>query len=108
MAATAVGPVVESPGLPGGSSALLNITAAQVVKAAPAILIRIIPVIVGTGTLTLNDCATTGAVATANQIAAIPAASMTAGVPIVLEWPCETGIVISTITAGGQFSVSFS
>jgi hypothetical protein len=53
---TQVGPAQASPGLPGGASAWLNITAAQIVKSAPGILYRLIPTNVGTGgALTVND-----------------------------------------------------
>jgi hypothetical protein len=109
MAITAVGPVSVSPGLPGGMYAALNITAAAVIKAGPGLCIRVVPVIVGSGgALTINDVLTVGGAATANQIISIPNTSMTAGVPLFLEWPCGTGIVVSAVTTGGQFSLSFT
>ena len=96
-------------GLPGGASAWLNVTAAQVVKAAPGVLVLIIPVVAGTTEpLTLNDCATTGAADAANQIYSIPAADVTAGVPIKLNWPCGTGIVVSSVPSGGTYSIAYA
>jgi hypothetical protein len=73
----------------GGTKSILNITAASVVKATPGRLVRL-SVLVAGAVGTVNDCATTGAAATANQIAVIPAAVGS----VVLEWPCAVGIVI--------------
>lgn len=73
-----------------GTSSSLNITTATTVKNTPGRLIRISVLVAGAAG-TVNDCATTGAVATANQICVIPA---TVGV-ISLLWPCSTGITIS-------------
>jgi hypothetical protein len=56
-----VGPVVVSAGLPGGSSAALNVTAPGVIKAAPGILMRIAVIAAGSaGNLTINDATSTG------------------------------------------------
>jgi|HubBroStandDraft_4_1064222.scaffolds.fasta_scaffold41602_3 hypothetical protein len=92
----------------GGNNAALNVTATGVVKATPGVVFRIIPTTVGTGTLTLNNSATTGAAATANIIDSIPAASMTAGVPITLEAPFTNGLVVSAITSGGVFTITYN
>lgn len=95
----------------GGLSSALNVTAAAVVKATPGKLAKIIVVIAPTtsGALTVNDAATTGAAATANQVLSIPFGSLTAGQVIDLEWPCGVGIVISAVGGGTpQYSVSFS
>jgi hypothetical protein len=71
--ATNVGPVSASPGLPGGTSAALNLTAAQVVKASPGILFKLLVVAPGTGTtFTVND---SNALVTAQTVTAITAAS---------------------------------
>lgn len=90
-----------------GSVSKLNITAATVVKATSGRLVRIV---IGTaptaGTLSANDCSTTGAVASANQILSVAFGSVVAGSSIVLDWPCATGIVVNPGT-GGVISVSF-
>src|SRR6185437_5142804 len=78
----------------GGSSSSLNVTAAKVIKATAGRLRRITVSDPGTtsGALTVNDCATTGAAAAANQIVSIPFGSLTAGQVINLDWPCAVGI----------------
>lgn len=97
MSQNALGP------LAGGNNASLDITAATVVKATPGTLVRISVVVAGSAAGSANDCATTGAAAAANEIAAIPAA---VGVTY-LAWPCKVGIVIVPGT-GQTLSVSFS
>jgi hypothetical protein len=92
----------------GGNNAALNVTATSVIKASNGNVFRIIPTTVGTGTLTLNDSATTGAAATANILESIPAASMTAGVPITIEAPFKNGLTISAITSGGVFTITYN
>lgn len=86
----------------GGASATLNISAATVVKATPGRLVRINVVAAGSTAGTANDCATTGAAATGNQIASLPNAVG----PIELKWPCATGIVVVPGT-GQTLAVSF-
>lgn len=92
----------------GGSNTALNVAAAQVVKGKPGTLYRILIQAVGTsGTLTINDCATTGAAAAGNQILTLLTANLTVGQVITLDWPCLTGIVISACSGGIVVSVSF-
>lgn len=92
---------------PGGNSTVLAITAAAVVKAGSGTIFRVALAVPGTaGNLVINDAATTGTAVTANIIASIPFGSLTA--PVLLEWPCTNGIVISAIPTGAQVSVSFS
>ena len=100
MAATIVGPVTAgganlaiSSGLPGGVSAAINLTSAQVIKGAPGICVRIS--CLTAGTLTLNDCTTTGAAAATN---AFFSKALAAGEVIELDWPCSLGIVASVVT----------
>lgn len=50
----------------------LNVTAATVIKAAPGRTVRINVIVAGSTLGSVNDCATTGAAAAANQLAAIP------------------------------------
>jgi hypothetical protein len=81
----------------------LNITAATVVKATPGLVFRVSVQVAGTGTGTVNDCATTGAAAAANQIYVIPE---TVGV-VAIDWPCLTGIVVTPGT-GQTVAISWS
>ena len=86
-----------------GTGSKLNITAATAVKAGPGRLIRVSVLVAGSGTGTVNDCATTGAAATANEVFVIPE---TVGV-YTLEWPHLVGIVIVPGT-GQTIAVSYS
>lgn len=86
----------------GGQSQTYNITAATVIKAAPGRVFRVNVQVAGSTTGTVNDCLTTGAAAIANQVAVIPD---TVG-PLLLEWPCATGIVVVPGT-GQTLSVSY-
>lgn len=98
-----------SPGLPGGINEALDVTAPAVIKATPGILVRVQVLVAGSaGNLTINDCATLGAAAVANEIASIPFGSLSLIQPLVLEWPCATGIVLSAIPTGGAVSISYS
>jgi hypothetical protein len=106
MAATIATAAGVSPGLPGGQSSALNLTAAQVIKPAPGVLVTIVCVTPGTGSLTFNDVLTVGAAAAANEI--ITLAAPAAGAVIALNWPCAVGIVASSVPTGGQYSVAFS
>lgn len=110
MAATSVGPVNGiGPGLPGGCSAWLNITSAQVIKASAGILVRVFVNTVGSaGSLTFNDVATVGGAAASNQILTIAYTSLTVGQQMLLQWPCATGIVVSAVPTSGVIAVSYS
>lgn len=94
---------------PGGTSSALNLTAAQVVKAAPGRLCKIL--ITGTigtgGSYTFNDTTTTGAAAAANQILTL-VGTTAVGTIISLDWPCASGIVCSAFATGGAPVVSIS
>jgi hypothetical protein len=72
-----------------------------VLKAAPGSIVRANVLVAGSGTGTINDCATTAAIATANEVAVIPE---TVG-PIAIEFPCLVGIAVQLGT--GQV-VSFA
>jgi hypothetical protein len=80
----------------------LNITVATVVKATPGTIIQLNVVVAGSTTGTVNDCATTGAVAAANEIAVLPDTVGT----VVQNWPCTTGIVVTPGT-GQTLSIAF-
>lgn len=73
-----------------GTSTLLDISAQTVVKSTPGRAVKV-SVLVAGAVGTINDCATAGAVATANEFFVIPA---TVGV-YALDWPCLAGIVVS-------------
>ena len=84
-----------------GLSTALNITAATVIKASAGRLARINVIVAGAAG-TANDCATTGAVASANQVAVIPAVVG----PLLVDWPCVSGIVVAP-GAGQTIAVSW-
>jgi hypothetical protein len=102
------GPTRGSAGL--AVSAMLNVLNAQVVKAAPGILVRVVVVAAGSGgSLTLNDSATLAGAATGNEILTIAYGSLSAGQMLQFDWPCAAGICISAVPSGTpQFSLSFT
>jgi hypothetical protein len=94
---------------PGGNSSTLDVTAAAVIKASPGVLFRIFVVVAGSaGSLTINDLATTSGGAAANQIITIPFGSLTVGQVITLEAATATGIAVTAVTTGGQFTITWS
>jgi hypothetical protein len=94
---------------PGGNRTTLNVTAAQVIKAAPATLYRITVIAPGTsGALTVNDATSVGSATATNEILSVPFGSLVAGQVITLEWPANTGITVSAVPTGGAFSVSYA
>jgi hypothetical protein len=89
--------------LPAAPQAHYNITAATVIKATPGTVLRFNVVVAGSTVGSINDCATTGAVAAANEIASLP---NTVG-PSTLDWPCAVGIVVTPGT-GQTIAVLFA
>lgn len=89
--------------LPALPQTHLNITAATVVKATPGTVLRFNVVAAGTTVGTINDCATTGAAAAANAVAAIPELVGT----VEIDWTFATGIVVVPGT-GQVVSVLFA
>ncbi len=85
-----------------GASVTLNITSATVVKVGAGRTARVSVNIAGSSSGTLNDCATTGAAAIANQIMAIPNA---VGI-YYIDWPHSTGIVVVPGT-GQNVSINY-
>lgn len=89
-----------------GASAALNITAAAVIKATPGRVARISILAPGStsGGFVLNDCATTGAATTANQIFNLPynGTNNIAGAVFNVEIPCAVGIVCSAVPGAGS------
>lgn len=102
----AVGTLISGP----GKLSALNVTAASVVKAGAGRVARVVVLgVVGTGgALTINDCATTGAATTANQIFTA-AGTVAVGTILQLDFPVTTGIVVSAVPTGGtpQFAISY-
>ena len=86
----------------GEETPVYNITAATVIKAGPGVIGRINVIAAGSAAGTVNDCATTGAAATSNEIFSIP---NTVGT-YALIWPTLTGIVVVPGT-GQTLAVSF-
>ena len=96
----------------GGNTLRMNLTAAAVIKATPGRIAKIIINAPGTtsGAFTLNDCATVGAAAAANQIWTLPfgGANNLAGACFELEALCAVGIVLSTVPGAGSPMVTIS
>lgn len=88
-----------------GSASALNITGTVVVKASPGRVCRLNVLTAPSVVLTVNDCATTGAVATANEIVAIPIATAVAGSSFPIDFPCLNGITV--VLGTGTASISF-
>lgn len=93
----------------GGTLSSLNTTAAKVVKATPGRLCKVVVTTPGSaGNLTFNDNnATGGTNVAANQILSLAFGSLTAGQVISLDFPCSTGIVLSSIPTGGNVAISY-
>ncbi|WP_343743372.1 hypothetical protein [Herbaspirillum huttiense] len=91
-----------------GSANKLNISAATVVKATPGRACRlIVQTAPSAGAITVNDTTTTGAAAAANQIFTIAFGSAPAGTIFNLDFPCASGIVISSVGTGGVVAISY-
>ncbi len=94
-----------------GISTRLNLAAAANIKTGAGRVAKIIVNVVGSaGALTVNDCATTGAATTANQIFTIAfnAAAAAAGGVIVLDVPFTVGLTISAVPTGATLAVVYS
>jgi len=86
-----------------GEQSKLNISAATVVKVGPGRVVRVSVVTNGSAAGTINDCATTGAAATANAVFTVPNAAGTH----LLDFPVNDGIVVAPGT-GQVLAVTFS
>lgn len=98
----AVGPGLAVAGI-SGTGNRYNITGPTVVKALPGRAVRFSVIVAGTGVGSINDCATTGAAAVANQIAVTPTTVGT----YPLEWPATAGIVVVPGT-GQTIAIAYS
>ena len=103
MAATLVGPVPASPGLPGGNRAALNVTAATVLKNAPGICVSVAVIVAGSVAGAVYDSNSTTGNSAANQFGTIP---NTVGA-YTFNWPCGSGITAAPGT-GQTLAVSFT
>ena len=79
-----------------------NLTAATLVKAGAGRIIKFAVIVAGSAAGTINDSATTGGAAAANEIAVIP---NTVGI-YSLEWPTVNGLVVVPGT-GQTVAVSY-
>jgi hypothetical protein len=88
----------------GGVQSALNVTAAAVIKAAPGALVSILVLAPGTtsGSLTINDCLTTGAAASTNVLWTALYTALTVGQVITLNFPALVGIVVSAVPTAGS------
>lgn len=95
-----------------GGNKWTQVTAAAVIKASPGRLFKITVIAPGStgGTFTFNDCTTTGAAASGNEIfnIAYNAATNVAGNIWTLDWPCQLGIVCSAVPTGGSPIINVS
>jgi len=85
-----------------GQKTFFNITTATVVKATAGRIAKINVIVAGSTNGSVNDAATTGAVAAANEIAVIPDVIGSYNI----DFPVSNGIVITPGT-GMTVSVSF-
>jgi len=94
---------------PGGSLSVLNVTAVGNVVARKAKLRKIVVVAAGsTNPLDVYDTAAPAQDAAGTHVASIPAAQLTAGAVITLDWPCQSGITFGgTWPSGLIASVSY-
>jgi len=79
----------------------LNITAATALKVGAGRVLKIQVLVAGSAAGTVNDCATTGAAAVANELASIPAAVG----PVDLNVAFQTGLVV--VPGTGQTLVAY-
>lgn len=84
-------------------SATLNITTPTLVKAGPGYVVAVAVIVAGTLPGTVNDAASTGAAAPANQVAVIPNTVGQVGV----NFPVAAGIVVVPGT-GQTLAVTFN
>ena len=99
----AVGPVSVALGMPGGSKAWLNVTAATVIKNGAGVCVSVTVVTAGSTAGAAYDSNSTTGNTAANQFGTLP---NTVGT-YTFNWPCATGIVLAPGTSQ-VLAVSFS
>lgn len=93
---------------PAGHSVAFNVAAPAVIKAAPGRCVRLIVLAAGTaGSWTVNDCATTGAAATANELFTV-IGTTAAGTIFDIDAPLAAGLTVSAVGTGGVAVVVYS
>ena len=106
-----LGVIYTQPYRPGGILSALNVSAAAAIKTAPGVLFRIVIVAAGSaGTITVNDCTSTGAAAAGNVLwsATYNATNVYAGAIIQLEAPAINGITLSSISTSGVVAIYYA
>lgn len=84
-----------------------NSIATGVIKDTPGKLWKVLVVDPGTaGAFTMNNCATVGAATGGNQI--ISYTGLWPGQIIDVNFVCDTGIVVSAMRTGGQFTIVYT
>jgi hypothetical protein len=96
-------PVANTNLIPQGAKNTPNITTATLVKGTPGTLLSVAVITAGSAPGTINDVATVGGVATANQIGTIPTS---VGVTE-FKFPFTNGLVITPGIGGQVVSVSW-
>lgn len=101
-----------TPMIADGGNRWTQVSAAAVIKAAPGRLFKISVQAPGStsGAFTFNDCTTTGAASSSNEIWSIAynATANVGGAIFTLDWPCLLGIVCSAVPGGGSPIVNVS
>ena len=93
----------------GGGSVSLNVTSTGTIKSSPGRISKIIVQNAGSaGTLTVNDCASTGAASAGNTLFKIGQANISAGQTIDLDLPLAVGLTVSAIPTGATLLVSYT
>src|SRR5262252_7385131 len=86
-----------------------NSIATAIIKGSAGRLMRVLVVTPGTaGSLTLNNAATVAGGNAGNQIISYLASGMWPGQVIDVNFTCDTGIVVSAMPTGGQFTVVYT
>lgn len=84
-----------------------NIIATGVIKGTPGKMISLLVVTPGSGgNLRLNNCATVGAATSGNRV--IDYNALAPGQVIDIGFVCDTGIVVSSIMTGGQYTLVYT
>jgi len=97
-------PIVNNVAITGnGTKTVLNITTATVIKPVAGRVARVSVLVAGSAPGSVNDCITTGAAATANEVYVIPNVAGIYGV----DMPTSTGITVVPGT-GQTLAVSYS
>ena len=101
------GPIAVKVSAP--SFGLTDVTAAAALKAHPGVLATVIVVVAGSGgSLTFNNCTTTGGATAGNTIFTAANSALSVGQILNFNFPCNVGITLSAITTGGKVSIAYS